>query len=72
MYLQKYCLMKLNPVGYYKMQTGEVIDKLYVLGCVTKQDHVASAKRNHRHVGQYSDTLYISGESDIKRQTHQF
>lgn len=34
-----------SSVGYYKMQTGEVIDKLYVLGCVTKQDQVASRLR---------------------------
>lgn len=31
-----------SSVGYYKMQTGEVIDKMYVLGCITKQDSIAS------------------------------
>lgn len=30
-----------SSVSYYKMQTGEVIEKLYILGSVTKQDQVA-------------------------------
>ena len=31
-----------SSVAYYKMQSGKDIEKIYVLGCVAKQDEVAS------------------------------
>lgn len=34
-----------SSLGYYKMQSGEVIDKLFVFGSVSKQDAVASQLR---------------------------
>ncbi|MGI6084347.1 MAG: type IV pilus biogenesis protein PilM [Acetivibrionales bacterium] len=30
-----------SSLAYYKMQSGDVIEKMYVLGCVSKQDQVA-------------------------------
>lgn len=59
-----------SSVGYYKMQTGEVIDKLYVLGCVTKQDQVASRLRETTGLSVSVPTPYTFLENRIIKGKH--
>lgn len=59
-----------SSVGYYKMQTGEVIDKLYVLGCVTKQDQVASRLRETTGLSVSVPTPYTFLENRVIKGKH--
>lgn len=59
-----------SSVGYYKMQTGEVIDTLYVLGCVTKQDQVASRLRETTGLSVSVPTPYTFLENRIIKGKH--
>lgn len=54
-----------SSVSYYKMQTGEVIEKLYVLGAVTKQDHVASRLKETTGLSVSIPTPYTFLENHI-------
>lgn len=59
-----------SSVGYYKMQTGEVIDTLYVLGCVTKQDQVASRLRETTGLSVSVPTPYTFLENRVIKGKH--
>ena len=59
-----------SSVGYYKMQTGEVIEKLYVLGCVTKQDYVALKLRETTGMSVSIPTPYTFLENRISKGRH--
>lgn len=59
-----------SSVGYYKMQTGEVIDKLYVLGCVTKQDQVTSRLRETTGLSVSVPTPYTFLENRVIKGKH--
>lgn len=54
-----------SSVGYYKMQTGEVIEKLYILGSVTKQDQVASRLKETTGLSVSIPTPYTFLENRI-------
>jgi meiotically up-regulated gene 157 (Mug157) protein len=52
------------------MQTGEVIEKLYVLGCVTKQDYVALKLRETTGMSVSIPTPYTFLENRISKGRH--
>ena len=54
-----------SSVSYYKMQTGEVIEKIYVLGSVTKQDFVASKLKETTGLSVSIPTPYTFLENHI-------
>ena len=54
-----------SSVSYYKMQSGEVIDKLFILGSVSKQDEVASRLKETTGLSVSIPTPYTFLENRI-------
>lgn len=59
-----------SSVSYYKMQTGEIIDKMYVFGSVTKQEQVASRLKETTGLNISIPTPYSYLENRIIKGKH--
>lgn len=62
-----------SSVGYYKMQSGETIDKLYLLGCSTaRQDQVAARLREMTGLAVSIPAPYTYLENNTRNKSSVF